>query len=110
MRCLTDLTVTKYVEGSLPEGERECIDEHLSQCVRCSQRVRKMEKLCSSLVFAAQTIGNNPTSPHPDDNEVAAYVEGSLQEEDRYRIQAHLLECRDCLEGIRILRQTLREY
>lgn len=109
MRCLTSLAVSKYVEGSLQEGQKERIDEHLTQCVRCSRRVQETQEICARLTLAAQTVGNNPATPHPDDNEVAAYVEGSLKAADRWRLQQHMLECRDCLEGIRMLHQMLWE-
>jgi hypothetical protein len=37
--CIKDETVADYLEGRLPEEERQAVEEHLSECDRCLEAV-----------------------------------------------------------------------
>lgn len=39
-----------------------------------------------------------PSSPCPDETELAAYIDGQLVARPRERIEAHLVECDECYE------------
>jgi hypothetical protein len=47
-------------------------------------------------------------SLHPDAEEVAAYLDGSLSPEDRVRVQGHLADCGECRREVVAVRRLLR--
>jgi Putative zinc-finger len=50
-----------YVNGTLSERERERIEAHLADCLRCQEE----ERACRQTAAAIQTAGEMSPSPHP---------------------------------------------
>jgi anti-sigma factor RsiW len=50
-----------YVNGSLPAGERQAVEDHLALCPRC----REEERFCRMTAQALQQAGEVAPSPHP---------------------------------------------
>lgn len=50
-----------YVNGSLPAGERQAVEDHLALCSRC----REEERFCRMTAEALQQAGEMAPSPHP---------------------------------------------
>jgi anti-sigma factor RsiW len=50
-----------YVNGSLPVGERQTVEDHLALCPRC----REEERFCRVTAEALQRAGEMAPSPHP---------------------------------------------
>jgi anti-sigma factor RsiW len=50
-----------YVNGSLPAGERQGVEDHLALCPRC----REEERFCRMTAEALQQAGEVAPSPHP---------------------------------------------
>lgn len=48
-------------------------------------------------------------SPHPDDRELAAYVDGAQTPGDAAEIAAHLTWCSECREAVDLAREVTRE-
>ena len=44
-RCWTDSKLQEYVDGQLSAGERQRLEEHLSECEACRQTVAETERL-----------------------------------------------------------------
>lgn len=46
--------------------------------------------------------------PCPNEERLAGYLEGRLSEEDRSQMEAHLLDCQICLEGLVVINSMVR--
>jgi hypothetical protein len=61
----------------------------------------------SSLLRASQTDATEPGPACPDEHSVAAYVDGTLTDDDRDSFELHLADCSHCLALVGLLS---REY
>ena len=53
--------VTDYLEGSLPDGERDRMDAHLAECDGCAGYLADMRRLVGSLNETPQPPGDPGT-------------------------------------------------
>jgi len=58
-----------------------------------------LEKLIKSVFKKWQQDTVNAGSPHPDEQELACFLERRLREEESTKIKQHLIECDNCLEA-----------
>jgi hypothetical protein len=60
--------------------------------------IEKALRVSSNTLFLGGPV--NLTAQHPAEDELSAYLEGSLGEPDKTRIEAHLADCDDCREDV----------
>ena len=92
-----------YIEEELTGDEKKEITGHVSQCLNCSQEVKNLK----SMVATFSEMRNPPVElkVHPTADELTRffYSRKDLDEETRTRISAHVFQCPQCLEEVKLL-------
>jgi anti-sigma factor RsiW len=52
--------VTEYLEGTLPNAERERFDEHLTECPDCVEYVAQMQRTIVAVGLSAAELERTP--------------------------------------------------
>jgi hypothetical protein len=106
---LVQTQLERYREGKLSAAELQTIDEHIGECATCRQQLNDyladLEELTASLTADWPEIMANTgaEAKHLSYEQVAACVDGELQEENPPRIEKHLAACADCAERVQKL-------
>lgn len=100
-----------YIEGALAEADRQEVQLHLQECQVCSQEVRSLKEVVSSLRSRiGSTLHFRPAvSLSPDDVLDYALESGRLSETTRRRIQLQLVESLDLQQEVEWLRELESE-
>jgi hypothetical protein len=100
-----------YIEGALADADRQEVQLHLQECQVCSQEVRSLNEVVSSLrARVGRTLHFLPTvSLSPDDVLDYALESGRLSETTRRRIQLQLVESLDLQQEVEWLRELESE-
>src|SRR5262245_6822247 len=86
------------------------VDEHLSACDSCQQRFVEL----TGLPDAATQMSLSPlpdqeeVATHLDYDQLAAYVDGTMDEVEREIADSHLLFCVECADEVGELREFSR--
>jgi hypothetical protein len=92
------------LQGVASESERQNVDLHLKGCSDCSQYpsfIRDFSDTAKEL--AADEIAQD--EPHPQDNVIIAYEDGSLDKETSLHVRSHMLFCDRCAETYYLLKR-----
>ncbi len=100
-----------YLEGALADADRQEVQLHLQECQLCSQEVRSLSGVISSLrTRVGSTLYFLPAiSLSPDDVLDYALESGRLSETTRRRIQLQLVESLDRQQEVEWLRELESE-
>ena len=84
------------------------INDHLAGCVTCRALVEEPGNLGAAYSFAHALLGEDrgESAPHLSYEQVEAYIDGELSEQDRNIVDIHLETCRDCETDVDDLKQT----
>ncbi len=101
--CPEETRLAHWLEGSLEVGERALLVQHLGACDRCRRAValawisthEATPEADSSIRRAARAVVRERTAC-PDDDRLAAFLEGHLVREARTDVIEHLASCDDC--------------
>lgn len=121
---LADRECLSYVTGTIEDLTRSHLNSHLEGCGRCRSRVvlfglrllqsRQHRAIRQSIwgafvtVVAMKRMERSP-SPCPDENVMAAYLEGSILPEEREQVEKHAALCWRCIEVIAFCVRIERE-
>src|ERR1700692_3921105 len=89
-----------YDEDTLSEGERE----HLKQCALCQQKLslyRRTNALLRAKFYRFQC---------PSGVELNYYCLGMISDENRKRIDAHILDCLSCSDEVQEIQQSQANF
>ncbi len=101
--------IASYWERRTQPEELLRVDDHISHCAECRQRLASTVDLRAALhstpgedggAVSAQTV---PQMDHLAYEQLEAYVDGKMSSADRNNAQAHLEICRICSEELRDL-------
>jgi hypothetical protein len=102
-RCFTQSEIDRILGGGADEGLMVEWLQHLESCPSCHAAVLESRKLASAAASLRDGITTIPACL--DYEEIAAYLDGSLPEEDRSAVEMHLQECSDCKGDLEYLRE-----
>jgi len=97
-RHLTPLQLLEWLDGTLDDPAAA---RHAARCPVCAMRRKSVEH--------AGRAGEQRRDPgcHVGPQRLAAYAEGLLPKGERAGVEAHLLACDECLDGLRLLERSL---
>ncbi|HEU4752349.1 MAG TPA: zf-HC2 domain-containing protein [Armatimonadota bacterium] len=100
---LEEETLRRYRERQLPGPELLEADEHLAACDACRERLLAPERLAAG-VSALRADLQPAEAFHPEFDQLAGFVDDTLDAVDREIMAAHLEDCEACAAEIRELR------
>lgn len=109
MLCPHDDKITAFADGELDARERANVQAHLGECARCAARVEREQRLAATLRQHWTAAGaRERTADCLRDEEIGAFVDGSLPAAKRPHVERHLSECGRCVAEVASLYRTLR--
>ncbi len=114
--CPEETRLAHWLDGSLEVGERTLLVQHLGACDRCRRAValawisthETTPEADSSIRRAARAVVRERTAC-PDDDRLAAFLEGHLVREARTDVIEHLASCDDCRRAAALSRLAKSE-
>lgn len=95
---LSNSQIIMFQARALPSAEMIAVLEHLAQCIHCRQRSH--EHFQATNAYRTSTITLSPAlqfrHEHLDGEQVTAFVNKKLDQEDEEIVQAHLQTCHRC--------------
>jgi hypothetical protein len=91
---LTEQQVTRYVHKRLLVADLLAVDEHLSECVECSQQIVIL--IQSNLRSSENNFYNYDINPHLIFEDQVKYLSNQLTEERLEYCLNHLIWCESC--------------
>lgn len=83
---------------------------HVTDCTDCRDLLSAYQNVLRGLRHAERSRALAPATVHClDDNDLAAYADGGLTENDRERVESHLVKCATCLDDYVQLSEILAE-
>ncbi len=98
---LTEEQVASYRGRSLAAGELIQASQHIAQCEGCRARVATASELYTGVEALRAVLESEAAVPaHLTYNEMAAYVDQRLAEEETEGIERHARECGECAAAL----------
>ncbi len=100
-----------YVEGALVEAEKLQVADHLRHCPSCREETRRLREVILG-VRGLFSRGYRPAlSRHPSAEDMAGFAlePGTLAEKLRQDLSLHMLECEDCANEARLLKEMHKD-
>ncbi|HPG69112.1 MAG TPA: zf-HC2 domain-containing protein [Candidatus Hydrogenedentes bacterium] len=82
--------------GLLDFSVRRPLDEHVRHCGPCQSRLAALRSRADALGTALGQASAGPSTPCPDSEVLALYLDHALSREDRASCEQHLAECPTC--------------
>lgn len=102
---LSDPKIILFQARALPSAEMRAALEHLAQCIHCRQRSH--EHFQATNAYQSSTITLSPALQfryeHLEAEQLTAFVNQSLDSEDKEIAQAHLQTCLECRSDVQSL-------
>ena len=88
--------VERYRSRRLPTAELLAINAHLAACVTCRELFEEPRRLEATYSFAQAVLGDTgvESTPHLSYEQIAAYTDEQLSEQERSIVDIHLEGCR----------------
>lgn len=93
---LTARAIASYRERTLSPEELLALDDHLQVCRECRERIAQPDRLAAEVAFLKRELREESAALHPFYEELAAYVDGGLDEVDSEVVRSHLDLCARC--------------
>jgi anti-sigma factor RsiW len=107
---LTDNLLRRYRQHALTAEELLRLDEHLQNCATCQTRLAADDE--TALKLAALHTDLNLDSDHLTYEDLAGYVDHSLNPAAHAHADSHLRDCQSCtaeLDDLRAFRDELKD-
>jgi hypothetical protein len=100
--------VGRYRSRNLPVAERLAINDHLAGCVTCRELFEEPRRLEATYSFARTVLGDTrvESGPHLSYEQIAAYTDELLSDQERSIVDIHLEGCRTCEAEVDDLQRT----
>jgi hypothetical protein len=104
---LTPEQFEKYRRGRVSSRDLAEIDQHVAQCAKCREGLADFEL---AREFFSDLLGVERIEfAHPTYERFSAYVDGKSNEEDRRKIEGHLVLCGSCRDQLAVLQEFARQ-
>jgi anti-sigma factor ChrR (cupin superfamily) len=94
--CLRTEDLLRYLDGTNP-AEAEHVKKHLASCPRCKRELAQLQAVAYVMAADAAQKRPLPGKGCPDDEALAAFIEGSLPEKEKKSVAGHVAGCRACI-------------
>lgn len=111
---LSDQTIDRYRQQSLPPNELLATNDHLASCEACYLRFSIEDDLDIAYMLARTSVGQleGAASDHLVYEQITAYLDNELSAEEAALLDSHLKDCGECkleLGELRSLKETLSD-
>jgi hypothetical protein len=103
--------IADYLAGACPPDTLLRVDDHLAICDVCRRQLDASGRVATAVAGLRESLrAESGLHEHPSADEIAAYVDSTLDNVERELIHDHLEICRTCAEDVQDLRsvQTTR--
>jgi len=95
---LTPTAIEGYLAGALAGAHRAEVAIHLLECQVCRQQLDANPRFASKAATLRRAIEDG--DEHPEFEALAAFVDGTLDQVARGRVNRHVAECETCAEDV----------
>lgn len=107
---LNEAQVASYRNRSLAAADLIRVSQHIAECEACRARVASAAELYAGVEALRAIFESQAAAPaHLTYNEMAAYVDQRLAEEDGEEVEQHVRECRSCAADLAELERLRRD-
>jgi anti-sigma factor ChrR (cupin superfamily) len=107
---LTEAQARAYRDRSLTASELLLASDHLAACEECRARISSSEAVHESVENIRKTLVAEAAMPaHLTYDELAAYVDGTLEEASASHVKRHARECESCATNLNDFAALKRE-
>jgi hypothetical protein len=107
---LTEAQARAYRDRSLTASELLLASDHLAACEACRAKISSSETVHESVENIRKSLAAEATVPtHLTYDELAAYVDGTLEESNASHAERHARECESCETNLHDLAALKRE-
>lgn len=102
---LSEEQIAHYKGRRLAPEELLSVDDHISECADCRQRIGSRADLQTAFddKLAVGTAYPHPNMEHLSYEQIEAYVDGTISKADQASLRVHLQFCKTCSEELRDL-------
>ena len=100
-------TIVRWKQGELTPMELLALDDHTERCEACRRKLLSAEEMSRAFQGLQSMLAEAAAEPeeHPADEELSAYLSGTLAPIEREVVESHLAWCEECSEGLADLRR-----
>src|SRR2546427_635710 len=111
LECLSREHLRRYASGAMPAEELLRVDAHVVSCPSCRTQLLDPSREARVARALIDKVRWDPRRELNclEDEQAAAYVEGTLDATDREIVESHLELCPLCVEDVRSLREFRAE-
>lgn len=105
--CPSQTALEEYAVALRIGAPEPAVMNHLQACKRCRYRLKSIQKQSDSFLGFLGPAGHSPGSKCPEPVTLAAYLDRSLDPDQKNKIEQHLAVCRPCQQVLKsIYRET----
>ena len=93
-------TLVRYTDNELTDREKRAMKQHLETCSTCQGRVASLKELQANLSFAFKSMDVEETASCLSDEDISAYADETVTEEEKTDYEEHLAECLWCIRRL----------
>ena len=111
--CLTELTLSRLIDGELTQEETDRAKDHLARCRSCAQRFEEWEKADALFKDSFRTVMMTRMHSSKDcisPKKLTAYFRNGLPAAERAQVEAHLSRCAFCTRELVALYKLMKEF
>ncbi len=107
---LSTTDIDRYRSKAITADEAQLLDSHLAECEECRRNFLDSESVSAAYGFVRHSLGpvSQSAETHMAYEEMAAYVDGTLDAIGRDVVEVHVKTCTDCESDVAAL-MRLRE-
>jgi C-terminal peptidase prc len=111
--CLTELTLSRLIDGELSQEETDRAHDHLARCRTCSQRFEEWKTADALFRDSFRTVMMTRMHSSKDcisPKKLTAYFRNGLPAAERAQVEAHLSRCAFCTRELVALYKLMKEF
>ncbi len=103
-------TLVRYTDSELGDGEKRAMKQHLETCSACQGRFASLKELQYKLALTFKNMNAEETEKCLPDEDISAYADVAVTEEEKSDYEKHLAECLWCLRRLIETREDILLY
>lgn len=106
--CPADHERILWLLGELSPNDRARIATHIDRCEGCAEDLASLSRATDLLRTHGSTGQREPAGACLEEEDIAGWVDGTLESAARARALLHVAECSECRRAVGSLMETLR--